>query len=140
MAELCRDYGISRTTGYKWLVRYEEYGIDGLDELSRAPMAHPNRIGDAIESRVLAVRARHGSWGAPKIRAVLARELEPGCLPAESTIGEILRRHGLTVPLASGAKGGPEPVRLPGWSGPTKCGAPTTRAGSGQRTVRGWTR
>ena len=99
MAELCRDYGISRTTGYKWLVRYEEYGIDGLDELSRAPMAHPNRIGDAIESRVLAVRARHGSWGAPKIRAVLARELEPGCLPAESTIGEILRRHGLTVPV-----------------------------------------
>lgn len=98
MAELCRFYGVSRGTGYKWVDRYELGGVDGLRDQSRAPHQHPNAVGSELEGLVISVREKHASWGAPKIRAWLQREHTGKEIPAESTIGAILKRNGLTVP------------------------------------------
>jgi transposase InsO family protein len=97
LAELCRFYGISRGTGYKWIGRYEAVGLEGLRDLSRAPHHHPNEISQEIEEQVIAVRADHPSWGAPKIHSKLQSVLGAEKVPAESTIGAILKRNGLTV-------------------------------------------
>jgi transposase InsO family protein len=97
MAELCRFYGVTRVTGYKWVGRYEAGGLDGLRDLSRAPQRHPNEVSAEIEGVVIALRAKHPSWGAPKIRARIERDHARFALPAESTIGAILKRNGLTV-------------------------------------------
>jgi transposase InsO family protein len=96
MAELCRWFGVTRKTGYKWLERYESAGWKGLQDLSRAPRDHPNAVGEETEERVLAVRQLHPLWGARKIHALLERE-EGQVVPAVSTIGSILKSHGLTV-------------------------------------------
>ena len=98
MAELCRYYRVTRATGYKWVERYELGGLEALRDQSRAPHQHPNAVPAEMEERVLALRAKHPSWGAPKIRAKLEREHGARNLPVESTIGEILKRNGLTVP------------------------------------------
>jgi putative transposase len=97
LAELCRFHDISRATGYKWLDRYQAAGLDGLGDLSRAPRRHPNQLVPEMESLIVQLRAQHPSWGAPKIRALLERDHAPLVLPAESTIGAVLERHGLTV-------------------------------------------
>jgi transposase InsO family protein len=98
MAELCRFYGVSRTTGYKWVSRYEWGGVEALQDVSRAPHVHGNAMGEEVEDWVIRERERHPSWGAPKIRARLAREQPGWRVPAESTIGAMLQRNGLTVP------------------------------------------
>jgi transposase InsO family protein len=95
MAELCRFYGVTRATGYKWVERYEAVGMDGLRDLSRSPRRHPNEVSEDIEEWVIALRGKHPSWGAPKIRARMERDHQ--LVPAESTIGAILKRNGLTV-------------------------------------------
>jgi putative transposase len=97
MAELCRFYGISRMTGYKWLGRYESAGLEGLHDLSRAPPTHPNAVIPRVEDWIIGVREQHASWGAPKIRAWLQQKHPAEKIPAESTIGEILKRNGLTI-------------------------------------------
>ena len=98
LAELCRFYGVSRTTGYKWVGRYEAGGLEALRDLSRAAHEHPNAVAAEMEDLVIALREKHPSWGAPKIRAKLEGNHPGQSLPAESTIGAILKRNGLTVP------------------------------------------
>lgn len=98
MAELCRFYGVTRRTGYKWVERYEAGGWDALQDQSRATHRHPNQVKRAVEERLIAVREQHPSWGAPKIHGWLQRNHPQLELPAPSTIGAILKRHGLTVP------------------------------------------
>ena len=97
-AELCRIYGISRPTGDKWLLRYAEIGIEGLADRSRAPRHHPNGVSPAAEAAIVALRQAHVHWGPKKLRVLLAREGPGWVWPAASTIGEVLKRHGLTVP------------------------------------------
>lgn len=97
LAELCRQYEITRPTGYKWLERYTAEGLAGLRDRSRAPQAHPNQTPEGVEQQVLAVRAQYPLWGARKIRAHLQRRGCCGPVPATSTIGLILKEHGLTV-------------------------------------------
>lgn len=89
-SELCRRFGISRKTGYKWRGRYRESGACGLADRSRRPKHSPRRSEAAIEEKVLAVRDRYG-WGARKIKICLERSGE-GPL-AKSTVHEILLRH-----------------------------------------------
>jgi transposase InsO family protein len=91
---LCRRFGISATTGYKWLRRFAEEGRDGLVDRSRRPVMSPARTREAVERRVVSVRRRHPSWGGRKIRRWL---LDHGVeqAPAASTITGILGRHGL---------------------------------------------
>jgi transposase InsO family protein len=103
IAELCRFYGVTRKTGYKWVERYEAGGLAGLAELSRAPHTHPNQVEEGSEKAVIAARERHPLWGARKIHALLKRE-GPVAVPAVSTIGVILKEGGLTVPRKVRAK------------------------------------
>lgn len=97
LAELCRRYGVSRKTGYKWLQRYEAEGIEGLSDRSRAANHHPNEIPEGVIDEVLEMRRRHPHWGPEKLRARLQRESPETIWPAASTIGEMLKRAGLTV-------------------------------------------
>lgn len=93
-SDLCRRYGISRKTGYKWLRRYAEQGVAGLDDRSRRPAQQPTRTSAHVEELIVACRDRYPVWGARKIRRVLANQGHRD-LPAPSTITAILRRHGL---------------------------------------------
>lgn len=97
-AQLCRTYGISRPTGDKWLERYALSGVEGLRDLSRAPLCHPNEVGEDLERRILAVRGLHGHWGPKKILAYLEGQSPEGGWPARSTIGALLQRLNLSVP------------------------------------------
>ena len=98
IAALCRRFGISRKTGYKLLARYAAEGVDGLCDRSHAAHHHPHAVSEIIESRIVALRSEHPSWGPRKLHARL-RMIEPEThWPAASTMGDILRRHGLVVP------------------------------------------
>ena len=98
MAELCRHFDISRKTGYKTVRRFGRDGLSGLEDRSRAPHHHPNAVSELVEQAVIAARHAHPRWGPKKLKAWLCRR-EPGVSwPAVSTFGEILSRHGLTVP------------------------------------------
>ena len=95
MAELCRQYTVSRKTGYKWLGRYKGQGIDGLDDRSRVPHNCSHRMSLEVEQEVLALRHKHPTWGPKKLRARLAVVAPDGHWPAPSTIGDLLSREGL---------------------------------------------
>jgi transposase InsO family protein len=98
IAELCRSFGISRKTGFKWLARYEREGPPGLVDHSRAPHHHPNAMATVIAARLLGVRQAHPTWGARKLLAWLkAREPEL-VLPAVSTVSALLKRLNLVYP------------------------------------------
>ena len=94
MSELCQRFGVSRKTGYKWLGRYASGGVPGLLDRSRRPRGSPGRTSEAMEGRVLAVRAEHPAWGGRKIRRVLLNAGHQD-IPSASTITAILHRHGL---------------------------------------------
>src|SRR5215469_2533210 len=97
MTELCDIYRISRQTGYYWLARFRQGGLEGLRDLSRAPEQHPNQTPRKIEAAVLELRREHMTWGPRKLKRVLERKA-PNCIwPAASTIGQMLAREGLTV-------------------------------------------
>jgi transposase InsO family protein len=96
--ELCSQYGVSTKTGYKWLNRYKREGIAGLQDQSRAPKDHPNRISAEITEAILQTRRRHATWGPKKLRILLQRTNPNRSWPALSTIAEILRSNGLAVP------------------------------------------
>lgn len=93
---LCREFGISRKTGYKWLARYRAWGLAGCHDRSRRPRASPTRIPAEVETLVLRERHRHRTWGPKKLQAVLATKCGVAPVPAVSTIGNLLRRVGLT--------------------------------------------
>ncbi len=95
MTELCESFGVSRKTGYKWLLRYREQGLEGLHELPRTPHRVPWAIGEREAEAILKLRRAHPSWGPKKLRALLARREPEQGWPAPSTIGELLRRTGL---------------------------------------------
>ena len=91
IAELCREYGISRPTGYLWLNRYQEVGsVTGLAERSRRPKHSPQQTSAELETAVLAVRDKTG-WGGPKIAKVLEQQ---GVQVAPATAQRILKRSG----------------------------------------------
>ena len=97
MVELCRQFGVERKTGYKWVHRYEQGGPAGLVDRSRAPHHHPNAVVREIEDAIVTLRGRRPRWGPKKLRVKLGRREPPVSWPAASTIGEILQRHGLVV-------------------------------------------
>jgi putative transposase len=97
MAALCRRFGVSRKSGYKWLERYREEGAAGLFDRSRAPLRHRQEVSSQIAERCLAVRRTHPTWGAMKVRAFLARCEPQTRWPATSTLGALFDREGLTV-------------------------------------------
>lgn len=94
---LCRRFGISRKTGYKWVERYEQFGPVGLQE--RSPVAHhfPHRTDAAIVTTLLELRKEHPTWGPKKLKARLEALGTEG-VPAASTVGDLLKKHGLVRP------------------------------------------
>ena len=97
LSTICARYGISRVTGYKWLERYEEEGMDGLWERSRTPH-HIGHALDAAEQRlILEARRAHPRWGPRKLLVWLKAKHPQRQWCVASTIGELLRREGLNV-------------------------------------------
>lgn len=97
VSALCRAYGISRKTGYKWLRRFDMDGLEGLKDRSRMPGVHPNMVSEEIEERICKARRKHPHWGPKKLLSWLERRGQGQSLPATSTAGAILKRHGLVV-------------------------------------------
>lgn len=93
-SDLCRRFGISRETGYKWLGRFAA-GDQALADHSRRPHGSPGRSSGATEALVVAMRDAHPAWGARKIARCLERE--GNAVPAISTVHQILHRHGRIV-------------------------------------------
>jgi len=92
---LCDHFGISRSTGYKYVKRFEESGMDGLEPRSRAPHHTPSKIPEEIEKRIIEIRKEHHTWGAKKLRWRLEKDGIYSRIPANSTITNILKRNGL---------------------------------------------
>ena len=104
MSELCLQFGISRPTGYAILRRYETEGWAALEEQSRRHKNHPWQTSSRIEQALLDERKRHPRWGARKLLVLLERTLPEVDLPCESTVNNILKRHGLVVPRKRGRR------------------------------------
>jgi len=95
ITELCEQFGISRKCGHKWLVRHAEGGAKALVDGSRAPHSSPKRTSEFMERIIVSERRLHPTWGPKKLQAVLERKHATELQPAVSTLGEILKRHGM---------------------------------------------
>ena len=92
MSDLCREFGISRKTGYKIWGRYKDEGLEALTDRSRRPVRYGNQLPFQIEQ----ARKDKPHWGARKIRELLVRRLAGEVrIPARSTVHAVLDRHGL---------------------------------------------
>jgi putative transposase len=97
MAVLCREFEISRKTGYKIYSRYKDCGVEGLTDRSRRPYRHARQLPLQIEKAIVQLKREHPSWGAPKIRERLRRKHSEIHCPAISTVHAILDRNGLVI-------------------------------------------
>lgn len=95
-SELCREFGISRPTGDKWISRYLSEGIDGLKERSRRPKTSPLSTSSEVVCEIIKIRNNRTSWGGKKIRPLLLRQFPEDKVPTSRTIDRILDRCGLT--------------------------------------------
>jgi len=96
MTDVCREFGISRKTGYKIFARYRDHGAEALTDRSRRPVRYANQLPSQIESLIVTLKSEKPHWGARKIRELLVRRLDGGIrVPAKSTIHAVLHRRGL---------------------------------------------
>jgi transposase InsO family protein len=96
MSEVCRDFGISRKTGYKIFNRYKDDGLEALTDRSRRPVRYANQLPDAVETMIVRCRQEKPHWGARKIRELLVKRLAGDVrIPATSTVHAVLDRYGL---------------------------------------------
>ena len=131
MTEVCREFGISRKTGYKIFDRYKEHGLEALSDRSRRPVRYANQLPHQLETLIVRLKSEKPHWGARKIRELLVRRLDGDIkVPAKSTIHAVLDRHDLVK------RGGRPRHRARGTPlsqgvlFPMICGAPTSRASS----------
>jgi putative transposase len=95
MSQLCREFGVARKTGYKWVERFFESGLPGLADLSRAPQRCPHALDEATAEAIVELRKMHPTWGPKKLLAYLRGKKPNVAWPSPSTIGAVLKRHGL---------------------------------------------
>src|SRR4026209_599270 len=95
MSDLCREFGISRKTGYKFERRYEEHGPKGLYDFSRRPKRLARQVSAGIQTAILELKQEKPTWGAAKIQEVLRRKHPQMEMPVRSTIHDLLDRYGL---------------------------------------------
>jgi transposase InsO family protein len=111
MSDLCREFQISRKTGYKIYDRYKQEGMDALSDRSRRPYRFANQVPEAVEAQIIGLKKDKPHWGARKIHELLLRRLASHVkVPARSTVHAVLHRNGLVSPLKrpkSRAKGTP---------------------------------
>jgi transposase InsO family protein len=98
MTEIAERYQISRKTAYKWVDRYEADPAHGLADRSRAPTTHGRTMAHELRKAVLVLRRAHPRWGPKKLRAMLTAREPREAWPAASTMGDLLRREGLSQP------------------------------------------
>ena len=133
MTDVCREFGVSRKTGYKIFDRYKECGLEALSDRSRRPVRCANQLPEQIESLIVRFKGEKPHWGARKIRELLVRRLDGDVrVPAKSTIHAVLDRHGLVkrggvprhrargTPLSAGA--GPNDLWCADFKGEFKLG------------------
>jgi transposase InsO family protein len=94
LSSLCREYEISRPTGYLWLKRFDEQGVAGIEEISRRPHLSPRRTAAEIEARIVALRRQRPDWGARKLAVLLERE---GLVLPVITVHRVLARYDLVL-------------------------------------------
>jgi transposase InsO family protein len=96
MSDVCREFGISRKTGYKIFNRYKDEGLEALCDRSRRPVRYANQLPAQIERLIVDCKKDKPHWGARKIRELLVRKLSGDVrIPAKSTVHAVLDRHGL---------------------------------------------
>lgn len=96
MTDVCREFGISRKTGYKIFNRYKDEGLDALTDRSRRPVRYANQLPGQVERLIVDLKRDKSHWGARKIRELLVRRLAGDVrIPARSTVHAVLDRHGL---------------------------------------------
>ncbi|MDB4998865.1 MAG: Mobile element protein [Myxococcaceae bacterium] len=100
VAELCREFGISRETGYYWIRRYRaaDHDVRAVIERSRRPLTSPSRVDEKLEDFIVETRKLFPKWGPQKLRDYMVRRWPQHAFPSASTMGEILKRRGLTRP------------------------------------------
>jgi len=98
MTSLCREFGISRKTGYKIVERYQDIGTGAFTDRSRRPIRLANQLPLQVEKFILNMKKEYPSWGARKIREKLIRKFPDVRTPAKSTIHAALDRNGLVIP------------------------------------------
>jgi len=92
LSRLCREFGVSRPTGYLWIARYREGGVASIEERSRRPRRSPTQTAPELEARIVALREVYPDWGARKLAVLLSRQ---GIELPPSTVHRVLLRHGL---------------------------------------------
>ena len=95
ISELCREFGISRVTGYKLVDRYKQHGIEALSDRSRRPYRMANQLPFQVESLIIQIKKEFPNWGAPKIRERMLTRYPDIKTPAKSTVHAVLDRNGL---------------------------------------------
>lgn len=95
MTDLCREFGISRKTGYKFLNRYRNFGVTGLFDETRSPFIKARKTPDSIECLIVDFKKLYPTWGPRKLKVVLEQKHIGIKIPAHSTINTILKRHNL---------------------------------------------
>src|ERR1700755_2863302 len=96
MTDMCREFGISRKTGYKIFERYKEHGLEALTDRSRRPVRYANQLPQQIETLIVAAKRENPHWGPRKTGERRVRRLDGDIrVPANSTIHAVLHRHGL---------------------------------------------
>lgn len=116
VSELCREFGISREIGYKWINRFRKAGHDvrAVEERSRRPYHSPTAIDETTQELVVRARKAHPKWGPRKLGAWLVDRYPGIAIPCASTIATILQRRGLARPTKRRRRAGPDPrVTLP---------------------------
>lgn len=100
MSYLCREFGISRKTGYKIFDRYRECGLEALTDRTRRPFRYGNQLPFQVETAIVQLKKEKPHWGARKLRELLIRKFPSEVrVPAVSTIHAVLDRHGLVQPM-----------------------------------------
>ena len=94
--ELCREYGISAKTGYKWRERFVERGLAGMEEESRRPHGHSEALAETVVCQIVRLKNAHPHWGPRKIHALYVRKHGEQETPSESNFKRVLERAGLT--------------------------------------------
>src|SRR5260370_29797159 len=94
LSALCREYEITRPTGYLWLRRFQQLGVAGVEERSRRPHLSPRQTSSEIEERIITLRRQRPDWGARKLAVLLERE---GTVLPVITVHRVLVRHDLVL-------------------------------------------
>jgi len=97
IAELCKQFSISRKTGYKWIERYKKSGFEALKNQSKAPKSIPHRTPEILIRQLLSVKKRFPFWGPKKVLMYVRKKYSFSKLPAPSTVAELFKKEGLTM-------------------------------------------